>query len=160
MPANRWDNYFLNICYLSAQMSKDPSTQVGAVIVGPDRAIRATGFNGFPVCIHNYKDRYADRDTKLKLIVHAEMNAALAAARNGISIDCCTLYLLAKNSQNQIWGGPPCHRCLVELIQAGITSIISIPRKNAPSRWQESLDLSMQIIKEANIDYFETDFEL
>jgi dCMP deaminase len=43
-----WDTYFIKMALLIAQKSKDPSTQVGCVIVGPDNEIRSTGFNGFP----------------------------------------------------------------------------------------------------------------
>lgn len=44
----KWDTYFINMAMLVAKKSKDPSTQVGCVIVGPDKEIRSTGFNGFP----------------------------------------------------------------------------------------------------------------
>jgi deoxycytidylate deaminase len=43
-----WDQYFIEMAFLVASKSKDPSTQVGCVIVGPDNEIRSTGFNGFP----------------------------------------------------------------------------------------------------------------
>ena len=43
-----WEDYFMNIAYLSAMRSKDPSTQVGACIVNPDKRIVAIGYNGFP----------------------------------------------------------------------------------------------------------------
>ena len=44
----RWDLHFLSLAKAHAMMSKDPSTKVGAIIVGPDLEIRSTGFNGFP----------------------------------------------------------------------------------------------------------------
>ena len=44
----RWLNYFFDIAKINAQMSKDPNTQVGAVVVDSDRNILSTGFNGFP----------------------------------------------------------------------------------------------------------------
>jgi dCMP deaminase len=44
----RWDEYFIKMAFLVAEKSKDPSTKVGCVIVGPDNEIRSTGFNGFP----------------------------------------------------------------------------------------------------------------
>lgn len=43
-----WDDYFIELAGQVATKSKDPSTQVGCVIVGPDNEIRSTGFNGFP----------------------------------------------------------------------------------------------------------------
>jgi len=42
------DDYFMSISVFSAQRSKDPSTQVGACIVDPDKKIVGTGYNGFP----------------------------------------------------------------------------------------------------------------
>ncbi len=152
---NRWDNFFLNIALVCANMSKDPATQVGAVIVGPDREIRSTGFNGFPRGMHDTFDRLEDRDVKLKLIVHAEMNAVLAAARIGVSVKGCTLYLAATDNSGLIWGGPPCTRCTVEIAQAGIAAIVSRPKKNVPSRWHEDLALAEQLIKEMGITYRE-----
>lgn len=46
--AIEWDDYFMSVAYLSAQRSKDPSTQVGACIVNEDKRIVGIGYNGFP----------------------------------------------------------------------------------------------------------------
>lgn len=43
-----WDQYYITLAMHVACKSKDPSTKVGCVIVGPDNEIRSTGFNGFP----------------------------------------------------------------------------------------------------------------
>ena len=43
-----WDDYFMSVAFLSAQRSKDPNKQVGAVIVGPGKIICGVGYNGFP----------------------------------------------------------------------------------------------------------------
>ncbi len=43
-----WDDYFMAIACLSAQRSKDPSTQVGACIVSRDKKILGIGYNGMP----------------------------------------------------------------------------------------------------------------
>lgn len=155
--SNRWDMHFLRLAITHAAMSKDPNTQVGSVIVGPSREIVSAGFNdGFPRGIHDYPERLNDRAEKLKLIVHAEMNAVLAAARLGIRVQGCTLYLAATDKQsNLIWGGPPCTRCTVELIQAGIVEIVSYPIKSVPSKWHDDLKLSGELLKEASIQYRE-----
>ncbi len=44
----KWDGRFLNLAKHISEWSKDPSTKVGCVVVGIDREIRSTGFNGFP----------------------------------------------------------------------------------------------------------------
>ena len=43
-----WNEYFIRMAELVAEKSKDPSTKVGVVVVGPDNEILSTGFNGFP----------------------------------------------------------------------------------------------------------------
>jgi deoxycytidylate deaminase len=55
--------------------SKDPSTQVGAVTVGSKKEVLSQGFNGFPRNINDTDERYNNRATKYKFVVHAEMNA-------------------------------------------------------------------------------------
>ena len=52
-----WDQYFMGVAKLSALRSKDPSTQVGACIVGDDNRILSIGYNGTPngfsdICFH------------------------------------------------------------------------------------------------------------
>lgn len=152
----KWDNHFLGLALSHARMSKDPNTKVGSVIVGPDRELISAGFNGFPRGIEDSEARLNDRETKLKLVVHAEMNAILAAARNGIRLKGCTLYLAAtKEATGLVWGGPPCTRCTVEIIQAGITEIVSHPFKNVPSKWKADVELSRKLIKEAGLKFRE-----
>lgn len=157
MQANseRWDRHFLALALLNARMSKDPSTQVGAVIVGPDREVRSTGFNGFPRGIIDTPERLNDREQKLRLIVHAETNAILNAARIGVSVKGCTLYLTATDSSGLVWGGPPCTRCTVEIIQSGIAEIVSYPVKAIPSRWHEDLKLSGELLRECAMRFRE-----
>lgn len=44
----RWDRFFIKITQDAAEMSKDRSTKVGAVIVR-DKIVLSTGWNGFPL---------------------------------------------------------------------------------------------------------------
>lgn len=152
---DRWDRHFLQLAADHARMSKDPSTRVGAVIIGPDREIRSAGFNGFPRGIEDTAERLSDREMKLRLVVHGEMNAVLAAARVGTPLKGCTLYLSATDNTGAVWGGPPCTRCTVEVIQAGIIEIVSWPQKAVPSKWHDDLVLAHQIIDEAGVKYRE-----
>ena len=66
----------MDLARLVASWSKDPSTQVGAVIVDPDKRIISTGFNGFP---RGVADDPVDREVKLLRTIHAEENALLFA---------------------------------------------------------------------------------
>lgn len=155
MMSERWDRHFLGLSEYHSRLSKDPSTRVGSVIVGPDREILSAGFNGFPRGIADTPERLGDRETKLRLIVHAEMNALLAAARLGVRLKGCTLYLAATDDSGVVWGGPPCTRCTVEIIQVGISEIVSYPIKAIPSKWHADLQLARQLIDEAGIHYRE-----
>lgn len=109
------------------------------------------GFNGFPRGIADTEERLNDRDKKLDLIVHGEMNAVLNAARIGVSVKDCVLYLAAVDPTGMVWGGAPCVRCTVEIIQAGIKEIVAPPFKTTPSRWKESVEQSRALLKEASV---------
>lgn len=153
--SERWHNHFLELALLNARMSKDPSTKVGAVIVGPDREVRSMGFNGLPRGVADTPERMNDRDTKLALVVHAEMNAILNAARVGVSVKGCTMYLAATDASGLVWGGPPCTRCTVETIQSGISAIVSHPFKSVPSRWKDDIERARGLLDEAGVQFTE-----
>ena len=152
--SDRWDQFFLKMALNASEMSKDPRSQVGAVIVGPDREIRSVGFNGFPRGVLD-DDRLGDRDKKLKLIVHAEMNAICNAARFGVPLKGCTMYLAATTKTGEIWAGPPCVRCMVEIIQLGITKVVSYVPNVVSERWSSDMALSCELMTEAGIAYQE-----
>ena len=85
--SQRWDSHFVHLALaIAADMSKDPDTKVGAVIVGPDREIRSTGFNGLSRGITDTHERLTNKELKRELMVHAEINAILNAARIGVSV--------------------------------------------------------------------------
>jgi len=155
MP-NKWDTHFLDLALHHAMLSKDPSTRVGAVIIGPERELISAGFNGFPRGIADTPERLNDRELKLQLVVHAEMNAALAAAKLGLRIKGCTMYLVAQDViTKEIWGGPPCTRCTTQLIQCGLSAVVSYPIRTVPSRWEGDLQLARSILAEAGVMFRE-----
>lgn len=153
----KWDRHFISLALENARMSKDPATQAGAVIVGPDREVRSMGYNGLPRGIADTPQRLQDKDLKRSLIVHAEMNAILNAARIGVSTRGCTLYLALTDESGQVWGGAPCTRCTVEIIQAGITEVVAKPFKNQASYWTDSVEQARALLQEAQIQYREVD---
>jgi dCMP deaminase len=144
----KWDRYFLGLALAASRMSRDPSTRVGSVIVR-NQTLLSTGFNGFPRGIAD-DERLFDRDTKIKLVVHGEMNAVLNAARNGTALEGATMYT-ACQSNGATWGGPPCTRCAVECIQAGIREVVSYPFKLTPSRWRDDLSYAEALLAEAGV---------
>ena len=136
-----WDKRFLQLAKHISEWSKDPSTQVGCVVVGPDRELRSTGFNGLPRGIEDNEQRLNNREIKYPLICHAEENAIMHAARIGMSLKDCTAYVT--------W--PPCTRCARSLIQAGISTIVYPKDIEIPDRWMEDFNLSLNMLKEADI---------
>ena len=81
-----WDQYYLEICKVVALRSKDPNTQLGCVIVGPNHEIRSTGYNSFPRGIRDDVPERLVRPAKYLWIEHAERNAICNAARAGTAI--------------------------------------------------------------------------
>jgi dCMP deaminase len=139
--STNWDVRFLELARHIAQWSKDPSTKVGCVVVGPDREIRSTGFNGFPRGIEDTTARLADRDQKYPLICHAEENAIMHAARIGVALKGCVAYVT--------W--PPCTRCARSLVQAGVGEVVFPADLDIPDRWRADFDLSMTMLSEAGV---------
>jgi dCMP deaminase len=154
----RWHEYFLDMCVEQASFSKDPDTQVGSVIVGSDNKVRSVGFNRFPDGIEETYERLHNRDLKLSLIVHAELNAICYAAKHGIPLLGSTLYLTATDDTGLKWGGPPCSKCMPHVIQSGIKRIISRPPK-LHSKWANDLAKSSELICETKINYKEISFD-
>jgi dCMP deaminase len=137
----KWDRRFLELATFISSWSKDPSTKVGCVVVGEDREIRSTGFNGFPRGISDTMERLEDRSQKYPLICHAEENAIMHAARIGVSLKGCVAYVT--------W--PPCCRCARSLIQAGVTEIIYPEGCTIPERWADDFEMSHMMINEAGL---------
>ena len=136
---SKWDQRFLELAKQISTWSKDPSTQVGCVVVGPDREIRSTGFNGLPRGIEDTSERLNNREIKYPMICHAEENAIMHAARTGISLKNCVAYVT--------W--PPCTRCARSLIQAGVSEIVYPKEVEIPERWEADFDMSLNMFKES-----------
>ena len=136
-----WDVRFLDLAAHLSRWSKDPSTQVGCVVVGPDREIRSTGFNGFPRGIEDNAERLQNRERKYPLVCHAEENAIMHAARIGVALKGCIAYVT--------W--PPCTRCARSLIQAGILEIVYPAGLEIPERWREDFGTSSEMLDEAGV---------
>lgn len=124
---SKWDKRFMDMALMVGSWSKDPSTQVGAVIVDSDRRILAVGYNGFPAKFKDLPERILDRDTKLKLTVHAEQNAIDNAARNGVSIKGATIYV-SKH---------PCFPCFLRMASTGIAKIVYKVDSVFEERWKD-----------------------
>jgi dCMP deaminase len=113
------DKNFINIATELASASKCVSKQVGAVIV-KDGRILSTGYNGTPTgytnCIEHWNGKYTSEHHEWSKTyeIHAEMNAIIWAARQGISIENATIYVTLE----------PCSECSKNLIASGIKRIV------------------------------------
>ena len=141
MLDTKWKKRFLKLSKEIAEWSKDPSTKVGALIISEDRNIISTGYNGFPRGIEDSSERLNSRETKYKFILHAEMNCIMNALYNGRSVKDCILF---------VHGLPPCSECTKSIIQAGIKKVITDSK--ATDNWKESSKLSLEMLKEANVE--------
>jgi dCMP deaminase len=136
-----WNSYFMQMATLVASKSKDRSTKVGCVIVGPNNEVRTTGYNGFCRGVNDDVEERHQRPEKYFWTEHAERNAVYNAARNGIPLDGCTAYITMI----------PCADCTRALIQSGIKKII-IKKNNEDSRWVENFERSCVMIEEVGIE--------
>ena len=132
---NKWGRRFLKLAQEVSNWSRDPSTQVGAVIAR-DKQVVSLGFNGFPAGIAD-DDRLLDRPSKMSLIIHAEPNAILQAKQD---LTGCTIYT---------YPFMPCSSCALLIVQSGIKKVVA-PHSANP-RWAESFNLSVRIFDEAGV---------
>ncbi len=139
---DKWDKYFMELAKHVASLSKDESTKIGAVIVGPDREIRSTGYNSFPRGVNDDNPSRQTRPLKYKWIEHAERNAIYNAARIGVSLKGCALYC----SQ---W--IPCTDCARAIIQSGITEVIVETIGDTVDRWRGDFEVSLQMFAESGV---------
>ena len=135
----KWDTRFLGLAAHTSGWSKDPSSQVGAVITEGNRIV-SLGYNGFAAGVKDSEERLNDRNTKLNLTIHAEENAMIFANQN---LSNCTVYVTH----------PPCPRCASKLIQEQIKRIVYInPSEDFLSRWADDLKLSHEMYHEAEVE--------
>lgn len=135
---DKWQKRFFDLAQLVATWSKDPSSQVGAVIVDDKKRIVSVGFNGLPIGVEDTEERLNKRELKYELIVHAEANAILTAPK---SVAGCTIY---------VYPYLPCSRCAGAIIQSGIKRVV-VEDRPIPDRWLENFNLAKTILEEAGV---------
>ncbi len=138
-----WDEFYLTLTDAIARRSRDPSTQVGAVVV-KDRAILAMGYNGLPRGVDDDDAMRFVRPIKYLWTEHSERNAIYNAARLGVSTLGATMYTQ----------GPPCAPCARAVIQAGIVRFVTRTaevRSGSPDDWAASVVVGKQMLAEAKV---------
>lgn len=114
-----WDASFMGDAFMTSFRSKDPSTQVGAVLVNSDHRIVSTGYNGTPKRMNDEdfpwgKDSDDPLETKYPYVIHAERNAILNTEGPLSELKDGTAYVTLF----------PCHECMKSLAQAGINRVV------------------------------------
>lgn len=139
-----WDEYFMALAKLTAMRSKDPSTQVGACIVGDDNRILSVGYNGTPNGF-NDDDFPWDREgepleTKYLYVCHAERNAILNFRGSRRELENARIYVALF----------PCNECAKEIIQSGIKEVVYISDKYAET---DEVKAAKRMFNECGVAY-------
>lgn len=122
-----WDEAFMGIAQTIALRSKDPATQVGAVIVDQTNHVLSLGYNGAP---NGYNDKMFpwgkvgdELNTKYPYVCHAEMNAISNFNGNKQLLNGAKVYVTLF----------PCNECAKLIIQNGIKEVIYAENKHQDS---------------------------
>jgi len=143
-----WDDYFINLAFVVAQKSKDPSTKVGAVIVGKANNILSTGYNGFCRGADDNNQALWERPEKYFWVAHAESNAVYNAARHGVALENSKIYVT----------GCPCMECAKAIVQSGIAEVRFTYRgfsEDAIQRWEENSKRSIRLFSDCHVNLIE-----
>lgn len=137
---NKWDARFLDMTKLVSGWSKDPSTGVGCAITH-GKEIISVGFNGLIKGIPDNHENLHDRDRKLLLTEHAEMNALDYASRSVVG---GTLYCTH----------PVCARCAVRVAKKGIARVVALPPDpKFVDRWRREMEMTDYIFNVIGVEY-------
>ncbi|PSU35899.1 dCMP deaminase family protein [Photobacterium lutimaris] len=134
---SKWAVRFFQMAELVGSWSKDPSTQVGAVITKGNRIV-SVGFNGYPHGVSDSADT-DDREMKLLKTLHAEENAILFAKRDLADCDIWVTHF-------------PCPNCAAKIIQTGI-STVHCPEQTEDflSRWGDKIQVSQEMFEQSGV---------
>ena len=152
------DDTYMKMAQLIAKRSKDPNSQVGAVIVSSDDRILSMGYNGFPNGISDddfpwEREAEKEEDTKYPYVCHAEVNAILNFRGDIKALVGSTLYVTLF----------PCNECMKLILQTGISNIIYLedkypytPSQRAVYRMANATHTSIQPYKQPSYNALAT----
>ena len=138
---------YLGIVREVAKLSKDPSTQVGALVLGPRQEARSFGYNGAPRgCSADEDERFRTRPEKYFWASHAELNAITNAVSVGTPLEGSSIIVTH----------PPCMDCARAIVQAGIKQVFTVmPSNEFIGRWAEHMARSQRLFDECGVEYCE-----
>ena len=128
----------------AAAHSKDQSSKVGSILIGPDGEGGPFGYNGAPRgCSADEDARFQQRPEKYFWAEHSERNVIYTAARRGFSTLGCTIVVTHF----------PCMDCARAIVQAGIVKVIvPHPTPEFLTRWAEHVSRSQALFDECGVD--------
>jgi dCMP deaminase len=131
-----WDQYFMDIAQQVATRATCDRKHVGAVLVR-DKTILSTGYNGairgLPHCD---EVGHMMENGHCVATVHAEANAIIQAAKNGVSIDGATIYTTAS----------PCWPCFKLIANSGCARIVFGEFYRDPRIFEYAARLGLQLV--------------
>lgn len=132
-----WDEYFMQIARIVASRATCDRKHVGAVIVR-DKSILATGYNGsIRGLSHCDDDGHMMEDGHCVRTIHAEANAIIQAAKNGVSIEGATIYVTAS----------PCWGCFKMIANASLSKIVYGEFYRDPRIFELAQQLGIELVK-------------
>lgn len=135
--------YFRIARFIANELSKDPNTKVGCLLLEPDTCVvKSIGFNGAPRGIDETRPERWERPEKYQWISHSEKNAICNAARSGTNI----------NGSIAIITMYPCVDCCKALIQAGVNEIVTVEPNLGDPKWGEEFRYSQMMFYEVGIN--------
>lgn len=138
----------MRAAYNVAVLSQDPSTQTGAVLISPDGFLIGQGYNHFPAGV-SAVHWDGPKEGKYARVVHAEVAAILAAAREGASTHESTMVAP--------WAA--CSNCAKHIADAGVVRLVRHPFLDngvtEDSPWYEDCLIGDEIMKEAGVEIIE-----
>lgn len=136
----KWDARFLDLAKEVSTWSRDPSTRVGAIIVGDSNTVLGMGYNGAPRWADDDEIDLENREEKYKWTIHAEMNAIMdAMAKHGD----------ISNSQIYTYPFHPCSHCAKHIIQAGIVRVVTTDF--IPERWADDFEVAGELFDATDV---------
>ena len=139
----RDDLRWLAVCARKGSESPDPRTQVGCILVGPDKSVLCEACNTYPIGIKSVEGR-TEAPSKYIWIEHAERNAIYLAARHGISTEGCVMFVEL----------PPCVDCARAIIQSGVVEVVINHDRSGEykgERYSNEHSMALEMLAEAGV---------
>lgn len=133
----KFDNAYMQMAIIWSKLSHCKRRKVGCLLV-KDNMIISDGYNGMPSGMNNCCEY--EFDASRWEVLHAETNALLKCAKNGISCKGSTLYITLS----------PCPDCSKLILQSGIISVIYLEEYERKE--------GIELLKDNNINIKKIDY--